>query len=386
MANLFSDVLFDETKTRALVEQYGSPLLLLDCDKLADQYKQLQNALPNVELYYAVKAFSHPAIINTLNQLGAGFDIATTGEINLLRQEFVNPRRTIHTHPIKKDRDIRDALRFGCSTFVVDNYAELKKFRKFGHRVGLLLRVSFRSPDAAVDLSKKFGCQPDEVPELLAEAQRLGLHIKGLSFHVGSQSTSPNAHVAAIHACREIIESVDMGTPLRILDIGGGFPVDYDTAEDLDINAFCAPIREALAQLPESVSILAEPGRFLIAPAAAAVSSVTGVALRGDQPWYYMDDGVYGMYSGRIYDHAKYPIHVFKQGPTRSSALVGPTCDSIDVIEEDIQLPALEVGDLVVGRMMGAYTAATASTFNSIPIPRIVVFNEPARAKVAYIS
>lgn len=378
MASLFQDVLFDEVKTGALVEQYGSPLLLLDCDKLADQYRQLSAALPNVGLYYAVKAFPHAAIVNTLNQLGARFDIASTGEINLLRKQKVNPRSTIHTHPIKKDKDIKDALRFGCSTFVVDNHAEISKFRKYAHRVGLLLRVAFRSPDCAVDLSRKFGCSPEEVPALIKEANALGLHVKGLSFHVGSQSTSPSTHVAAIEACTRLIEEYEV--PIRILDIGGGFPVDYDHGNDIDIQSFCAPIRAALAKLPEHVEVIAEPGRFLIAPAAASITTVAGKALRGDQPWYYLDDGVYGMFSGRIYDHARYPLHVFRSGPTRPSALVGPTCDSIDVIEEAIELPELEVGDLVIGRMMGAYTAATASTFNSLPIPRIVVFGEPTRS------
>ncbi|HSC76365.1 MAG TPA: type III PLP-dependent enzyme [Pseudomonadales bacterium] len=372
MANLFQDVLFDEAKTRELVEQYGSPLLLLDCDKLADQYRQLSAALPGVGLYYAVKAFPHAAIVNKLNQLGACFDIASTGEINLLRKQKVNPRNTIHTHPIKKDKDIKDALRFGCSTFVVDNHAEISKFRKYAHRVGLLLRVAFRSPDCAVDLSRKFGCSSEEVPALIKEANELGLHVKGLSFHVGSQSLSPSTHVAAIEACTRLIEEYEV--PIRILDIGGGFPVDYDHGNDIDIHAFCAPIRAALAKLPEHVEVIAEPGRFLIAPAAASITTVAGKAMRGDQPWYYLDDGVYGMFSGRIYDHARYPLHVFRKGPTRPSALVGPTCDSIDVVEEAIELPELEVGDLVVGRMMGAYTAATASTFNSLPIPRIVVF------------
>jgi ornithine decarboxylase len=372
------DILFDEEKTRALVEQYGSPLLLLDCNKLAEQYRKLSAALPGVGLFYAVKAFPHPAIINTLNQLGSGFDIASTGEINLLRKQKVNPRNTIHTHPIKKDRDIRDALRFGCSTFVVDNESEIRKFRKYPSRVGLLLRVSFRSPDCAVDLSKKFGCQPDDVPGLLAEARKLGLHVKGLSFHVGSQSTSPGAHVAAIKACTRLIAEYEV--PIRILDIGGGFPVDYDHATDIDIDAFCAPIREVLATLPDNVEVVAEPGRHLIAPAAASITTVVGKAMRGDHPWYYLDDGVYGMFSGRIYDHARYPLYVFRSGPTTPSALVGPTCDSIDVIEEELELPALEIGDLVVGRMMGAYTAATASTFNSLPIPRIVVFGEPPRS------
>lgn len=377
MAHLLPDVLFDEARVRELVEKHGSPMLLLDCDKLADQYRQLSAALPGVGLYYAVKAFPHAAIVNTLNKLGAGFDIASTGEINLLRKQQVNPRQTIHTHPIKKDKDIRDALRFGCSTFVVDNPDEIAKFRKYAHRVGLLLRVAFRSPDCAVDLSKKFGCAPEEVPVLLRAANELGLHVKGLSFHVGSQSTSPNTHVAAIEACSRLIEEYEV--PIRILDIGGGFPVDYDTGADIDIMAFCAPIRAALANIPDHVEVIAEPGRYLIAPAAAAITTVVGKALRGDQPWYYLDDGVYGMFSGIIFDHTRYPLHVFRTGPLRTSTVVGPTCDSIDVVEENIELPTLEIGDLLVGRMMGAYTAATATTFNSLPIPRIVVVGEPTK-------
>jgi ornithine decarboxylase len=378
VADYFSEVLFDEASVLELVEKHGSPMLLLDCEKLADQYLQLSAALPGVGLYYAVKAFPHASIVSTLNQLGAGFDIASSGEISLLRKQQVNPRKTIHTHPIKKDKDIRDALRFGCSTFVVDNPAEIKKFRQYAHRVGLLLRVAFRSPDCAVDLSKKFGCAPEEVPALLRTANALGLHVKGLSFHVGSQSTSPNTHVAAIEACSRLIEEYEV--PIRILDIGGGFPVDYERATDIDIMAFCKPIRAALAKLPDHVEVIAEPGRYLVAPAAAAITTVVGKALRGNQPWYYLDDGVYGMFSGIIFDHTHYPLHVFRQGPTRNAAVVGPTCDSIDVIEQDIELPELEVGDFVVGRMMGAYTAATATTFNSLPVPRIVVVNETPKS------
>lgn len=377
MANLLPEVLFDEIRLRELVDKHGSPMLLLDCGKLADQYRQLSAALPKVGLYYAVKAFPHAAIVNTLNTLGAGFDIASTGEINLLRKQQVNPRQTIHTHPIKKDKDIRDALRFGCSTFVVDNPDEIAKFRKYAHRVGLLLRVAFRSPDCAVDLSRKFGCAPEEVPALLRAANELGLHVKGLSFHVGSQSTSPNTHVAAIEACSRLIEEYEV--PIRILDVGGGFPVDYGQGGDIDIYHFCEPIRAALAKLPDHVEVIAEPGRFLIAPAAAAVTTVVGKAMRGDQPWYYLDDGVYGMFSGIIFDHTRYPLHVFRQGPLRESTVVGPTCDSIDVVEENIALPELEIGDLLVGRMMGAYTAATATTFNSLPVPRIVVVGEPEK-------
>ena len=127
--------------------------------------------------------------------------------------------------------------------------------------------------------------------------------------------------------------------------------------------------------------VIAEPGRYFAGPAGTSIAAVTGRAQREGRWWYYLDDGLYGTYSGQLYDHALYPITSLRAGGERHpSVLAGPTCDSIDVIREDIPLPELAIGDLVVGRMMGAYTSATATDFNFIPRARIVAVNrEPAR-------
>lgn len=369
----------DEAPYRELVERHGSPLLVLDCDALRRTYRDLSAALPSVGLYYAIKSLPHPDALATLAAEGAGFDVATTGELNLLRGIGADPAATIHTHPIKRDQDIRDALDFGCNVFVVDNIDELAKFQGLGGRVRLLLRVAFRGEGVVSDLSRKFGCAPDAVPWLLTEAARLGVPVIGLSFHVGSQSPSPEAHVAAIDACRTFFEQGSLaGTgQLGVLDIGGGFPADYRAA-GIDLAAFCRPINEALARYPDHVRVIAEPGRVLSAPAMFSVGTVIGRARRGELDWYYLDDGVYGAFSGQIYDHARYPLTVFSDAAGSDRAvLAGPTCDSIDVIVEDAELPPLNIGDLVVGRQMGAYTLATASTFNSIPLPRVVSLHAP---------
>jgi ornithine decarboxylase len=362
-----------------LVAEHGAPLLVLDCDRVAQQYEMLGNALPGVELFYAIKSLPHEAVIETLVQLGAGFDIATSGEIELLRPHKVQARSTIHTHPIKRDSDIRDALRFGCTTFVVDNIWELEKFVAFRHRVGLLVRVSFPNPDSPVDLSRKFGCRPDEVELLLQKATSLGIHVKGLSFHAGSQCPDASNHVRAIEACGEIMQlyNENSGKHLSILDIGGGFPVEYVGGHaGSDIDSFCAPIRDALAKLPEHIHVIAEPGRFLSAPAMEAVSRVMGKARRGEKTWYYLDDGVYGSYSGQLFDHALYPLRVFSDHSEHEEAVIaGPTCDSIDVIAEDVAIPPLVIGDLVVGHQMGAYTAASATDFNLFERAAIAVIN-----------
>ncbi len=377
---------------RKLAETYGTPALLIDCRMVRHQYLLLKSALPDVHLYYAIKALPHPKVIEVLAALGAGFEIASSGEINLLHRARIAPRTTIHTHPIKRDPDIRQALRFGCTTFVIDNTEELLKFIPYKHRVGLLLRLSFQSSDAVVDLSRKFGCCPDDAPGLIHLAARLGIHIKGLTFHAGSQCTNPSMHVHAINVCNQIIrQSRGLGAaPMSMLDIGGGFPVAYDSRIP-DIETFTAPIRQALNQLPPNVRVAAEPGRFLVAPAGTAMMSIIGKAWRNDRLWYYLDDGIYGLFSGQVFDHARYPMEIFSTSPkVYPSVLAGPTCDSIDVIVEDVMLPELEIGEIVIGRQMGAYTAASATSFNSLPPAKVVVIDsrqtrslETGRADIA---
>jgi ornithine decarboxylase len=360
---------------QSLVAQHGSPLLVISRRKLIDQYQQLKAYLPGVSLYYAIKAFPHPDILRILAEQGCNFDVASEGEIDMLKPLQIGGRKTIHTHPIKKPGDIKAALRGGSTTFVVDNIDELKKLLAYRKRVGVLLRVSFRSPSAAVDLSRKFGCAVEQVEDIVQEARELGIHIRGLSFHVGSQSLRPDMHVQAIRQCGELINKINAANqpPMNVLDIGGGFPVDY-TGTRPDMNTFFAAIEKALAELPVDLNIIAEPGRFLVAPAVTGICSVTGKARRGDYQWYYLDDGVYGSYSGQIFDHVLYPLQILNDDPHREPAILsGPTCDSIDTVAENIELPSLEEGELIIGHMMGAYTAATSTRFNSLNSARILV-------------
>lgn len=351
-----------------LVSRYGSPLFLIDAERVRGQYRRLAAALPGVDIHYALKPLPHASVISTLHAEGAFFDLATNGEVELVRQLKVPPDRCIHTHPIKRDRDIRTALAYGVDRFVIDNPDELRKFVKYRNRCALLIRVSFSSPEARCDLSRKFGAEPAAVPELLRLAGELRIKIDGLSFHVGSQAAGPAMFVEAIARCRELMRvASEMGHTPGILDIGGGFPVDY-LKPSMPIEEFCAPIRAALSQLPAAMRVISEPGRYLSAPVAIAVASVMGRALRGGRWWYYLDDGLYGSYSGQVYDHAVYPVEALvPAGETYPSVLAGPTCDSIDVINEDLALPKLDVGDIIVGRAMGAYTWASASEFNFFP-------------------
>jgi len=297
--------------------------------------------------------------------------------VQLITRLGMDPARCIHTHPIKRDKDIRNALHAGVRVFVADNPDEVRKFRAHRAQAELLLRVSFRSPGAVVDLSRKFGCDPEDLLDLARLARKLRIPVRGLSFHVGSQAVDPSKHVEAIQVCAKLMAQArreKLGT-FDTLDIGGGYPIEYGQ-KVADIGRFCAPIRAALAKLPARMRVIAEPGRYICGPAAIGVASVMGRALREGHWWYYLDDGLYGSYSGQLFDHAKYPVESLRQGDEKfPSVLAGPTCDSIDVIAENLMLPQLKAGDLIVGRAMGAYTWASASEFNFFPKATVVSVN-----------
>lgn len=369
---------FDRASLEELVAKHETPFMVLDLSEVEYQYKSLKAALPGVKLFYALKSLSHPALIKRLKSLGCNFDLATIGEVELVESLGVTGDQCIHTHPIKKDKEIKRALAFGCNRFVIDNIEELKKFIPYAGQAELIIRVSFRSKQAVVDLSRKFGCALEELPLLVDMAQHHGIEVIGLSFHVGSQSLSPMTQANAIRASVAAIKVMN-SVKWKFLDIGGSFPVSYQETV-LPIDDFCAPLMEALSELPEGIEVYAEPGRFISAPSMIEVVSVVGKAKRGAKTWYYLDDGVYGGFSGQMFDHASYPLAPLKPfdatGEFYSSVLAGPTCDSIDVVAEDIELPDLQIGDILIGKQMGAYTIASATEFNYYPKPQVVVVED----------
>lgn len=362
---------------RALAADHGTPLLLLSTQVARRQYRALAQALPEVDVHYSMKPLSHPSVVRALRDEGAGFDLASAGEIDLARVLEVDPQRCIHTHPIKRDGDIRHALDFGCRTFVFDNPYELAKLEPYKREIELLLRISFPNPQAQCDLSLKYGVAAGEALWLLGEAAGAGFALRGLSFHVGSQVADPSRFVAAIAACRGLFDLAGLdGIALDTLDIGGGFPVTY--VEPVSgIAEFCAPIAAALEEQFPHARLIAEPGRFVSAPAMTLVSSVIGKAERQGCVWYYLDDGLYGSYSGKLFDRADYRLIPLADlegtsRPKRHSVVAGPTCDSIDVLCEDRLLAEMESDDLLVSPMMGAYTAASATDFHLLRRAKVV--------------
>lgn len=400
-----ASALLSSVAARAAIALHGTPLLLLEPERVRRQYRRLRQALPFVGLHYAVKALAHDAVLDLLDDVGCGFDVATGEELKMLTRRGVDASRIIHTHPIKKPGEIAEALAAGVRTFVVDNAAEIDKFRGAPADTRLLVRLAYRSPHAKSDLSSKFGVGPFEAAHLVEQALAAGITIAGFSYHVGSQLDDPDRFAAAATDTLELMGILErrLNVQFDTLDIGGGFPASYD-AEAAAIEDIAAVLRPVLEPHARRLDIIAEPGRVLVADAMTLVTSVVGIAERGDGRWYYLDDGLYGSYSNVLTEDV-HPL-VFaerdltgtdpwsgrvsagsKAASHRWATLGGPTCDSSDVIAREVMLPELRVGDLLVSPTMGAYTTVTATRFNGRPLtPVALVGRGAATGEVAAAS
>lgn len=385
----------DRIRLAELVREHGSPLFVLDLDRVTTQLLALRRELPDARIHFATKSLPHPAVIRAVDAFGAGFEVASRGEIDLLEREGVTIDGCLHTHPVKTVADITGAYLRGIRSFVVDSHSEIGKFRGLPADVAVLVRLSFPNPAVTCDLSSKFGVAPDDADALVGHCLRAGLRVAGFTFHVGSQTVSARPWMRAIHRTLVLMRRLERVHGIRFdtLDIGGGFPIAYD-APVPELSELARGIRSALAGAPSRYRILIEPGRFVSAPAMMLVTRVVGTTSRPDGAWAYLDDGVYGAFSN-IPSEQTHPL-VFaateldaqpSPEPERARVerrlrsrrhqpvtLAGPTCDSLDVIARATPLPALRTGDLLVSPMMGAYTWATATAFNGFaPTPVVVI-------------
>jgi ornithine decarboxylase len=376
----------NRTELERIARKHGTPVVVIDHDEIRRNYASFKRHLPRVQAYYAVKANPAPEIVRTLYRAGASFDVASLPEFMLVygnvkhlsakaRQDFVWDK-IIYANPIKPEETLRVLDRYR-PLVTYDNREELAKIRKHAPHAGLALRLRVPNTGSVVELSSKFGCEPGEAAILIDEAFRTGLVVEGLSFHVGSQCTNFENFLQALAMAAAVRnEAASRGHEIKILDIGGGFPVPYDRHVK-PIRDLARVVNAEIGRLfPPDTEILAEPGRYMVATAAYAVARVIGKAVRDGKVCYYVDDSVYHTYSGSIFDHIQYHPRAFKRGKTEISAVFGQTCDGLDTISRAEDLPDLEIGDLVYSENIGAYSNASSTWFNGFPPAKVVHANQ----------
>jgi len=385
------------------------PFFIVDLDAVRARMDKWFDLLPGVEPFYAVKCHPDAEMIRTLAGAGVNFDCASREEIRLILSQGVDPSRILYANPCKQPSQLRFAAAAGVNMSTFDSEAELVKTAACtGPAHELILRIKVDDSQAQCVMSDKYGAPLSEVPFLLRRAAELGLRVRGVSFHVGSGCYSPQAYVAAVHRASHVFNlAAELGQPMDLLDIGGGFP-GVDTP-DLSFGQIAAGLRPALASLfpPSSgVRVIAEPGRYMAAAACTLAVCIIGkkvvadpAAVGGSRMMYYINDGVYGSFNCVLYDH--HVVRDVEVAPTSQafgrtfadadvtagvhmpSSLWGPTCDGLDCVMPDTTLPNLEVGQWLYFTDMGAYTSAAGSNFNGMALPtKIYTSAEAAAASV----
>ncbi|AIF53877.1 type III PLP-dependent enzyme [Pelosinus sp. UFO1] len=359
-----------------LAQQYDTPLLVVSSEQVERNYSFLANYLPGVKLHYAVKANPHEAIIRKLAELGSYFDVASDGEMQFLTEMGITSERMVYANPVKTANGLKVAKDTGVYKFTFDSESEISKMAKAIPGGTVLLRVRVDNPNALVDLNKKFGAHPEDVLPLLELARQQGLDVAGLCFHVGSQSSSADAYMEALEIFRDLFDKAkEAGFALRILDIGGGFPIPAIN-ETTDIIAMLQAIRDGLEKYFPDTEIWAEPGRFICGTVANLITRVIGTQKRNGKQWYFLDDGLYGTFSGVIFDHWDFELETFKKDENIPATFAGPSCDSLDIMFQDKMTPPLAIDDLILVPNCGAYTSASATVFNGFSKTPILVWEE----------
>jgi ornithine decarboxylase len=319
------------------------------------------------DVAYAYKANSSVFLIGAL--YGAGirhFDVASLPEIE---DAATIPDAHLHfMHPVKSRHAIRRAYDLGVRSFSLDGEDELDKIMEAtGGARDLLLwvRVAVTAINSRIPLERKFGAHGEKAAKLLIKTRQVAAEL-GLTFHVGSQTTTPDAFVTALGEVTRII--VKSGVMIDRLDIGGGFPARYPDSDPAPLQDFVDVILANIETMPvkENIKLMCEPGRALVAEAESLIVRVD--ARRGNN--LYINDGSYGMLFDAAHLGFIFPTRLISRSVDASDPLVpfelwGPTCDSIDHMKGPFLLPdSVREGDYIEIGNMGAYARAIAGRFN----------------------
>jgi ornithine decarboxylase len=350
-----------------------TPYLLMDSDLIRQSCQKIGRGIKNSKVFYAMKANPDIEVVKFIMQQGLSFEIASEGELSVLRMLNVGPDRIISSNPVKSPSFIREAYSYGVRLFAFDSEHEIEKLRILAPESELYVRVSVPNEGSEWPLSKKFGVEPDRAVSLLLLAAERGLNPVGITFHVGSQCMNIYNWSTAIDKVLGVWRKVESeGIKLRVLNIGGGYPIRY-TREVVDIESIEKMINETIfSQFPEDIEVHIEPGRAVVGEAGVFITRVIGKATRSDENWLYIDVGVFNGLMESI-GGIKYTMIVGSRAKPKRWIVAGPSCDSFDVIARDVLLPEPNIGDYLLIPSAGAYTISYASEFNGFPIPKTVL-------------
>ncbi len=366
---------------RSISRKTKTPFVLMDLSVVEENYRRLINAIPGVRVFYAVKSNSHERVVNKLNDLGSSFDVASKGEIEKLITLGIRPSMMSFGNTIKKEEDIRFAYESGIELFAADAEMELEKISRNAPHSKVYFRLAMGETDSDWPLSKKFGTNIEHVKELVIYAAKLGLQPIGVSFHVGSQCYDKYSWKVALMKVADVFWFARLqGIKMNIINLGGGMPVKYvrDIPTVEEIGEVINESVEEYFNFMDRPTLFIEPGRSMVGNAGVLVSRVILRSRKDMTNWVYLDAGVFHGLMETIED-LRYEIVVDgkEDHPTKTFTLAGPTCDSVDVIYDEVELPQdITLNDIVYFLNAGAYTVDYGTKFNGIESPVEIFMDE----------
>jgi diaminopimelate decarboxylase len=379
----------DGIPVAAIARAVGTPVYVYSAALVRQRFGELDGAFEGYphRLHYALKANSTLALARIIRELGGGVDANSGGEIEVALRAGFAPADIVFTGVGKSADEIRLAVSLDVSVINAESSGELDRIEAMARAHGKRARVALRvNPDIDAEShphistglrTHKFGVPISEAPALCrATAARAWLQLVGLHSHIGSQMVTLEPirrATAAVVALADELASAGVG--LECLDLGGGLGISYNggpvpAARDY-VNAIVAPVR------PSGLSILLEPGRWIVGPAGALIAGVVDIKAQDHGKYFVvLDAGMSELMRPALYG-AYHRIHVLEnRGPEAVCDIVGPLCETSDVLGIDRRLSLPAVGDLVAVLDAGAYGAAMASNYNRHPLPAEVLVDQ----------
>lgn len=369
-----------------IARQVGTPAYVYSRARIEANYRRIAGAFAplNVKIHYAVKANANLAVLRLLNELGAGFDVVSGGELFRVLKAGADPANVVFAGAGKTDAELEYALEGQVGLINAESADELRALNKLAGARGGRQRVALRlnpgvEPHTHHHIStghrgSKFGVEMDEAESLLAEAGRFSnLDIAGLHIHIGSQIPDPRPLVEALD---RVLPLAERFKSIRALDIGGGFPVAYREGETATPpEEFARAVQARLQTFAKPLEVAIEPGRFIVADAGALVAQVQTTKHSYGRRIITTDAGMTDLIRPALYAayHPIVPV-VQSQALDELTDVAGPVCESSDYLGYERALPALKRGDLIAVLFAGAYGATMSSNYNSRPrAPEVLV-------------
>jgi len=383
----------EDVSLERVAARVGTPAYVYSAATLRRHFSVVDDAFAGTPhlVCYSVKANGNLALLRLLRRWGSGFDVVSGGELARVLEAGGDPARTVFAGVGKTEPEMAFALRAGLGMFNVESAEELEALDRVGRRLRRRAPFAMRvnpGVDAGTHrhistglATSKFGVPFDEARVLYARARRMrGVRARGVDCHIGSQLTRLGPLAAALRQVAGLYRALRSdGHPLEWLDVGGGLGIRYQDEEPPSPDRWAATVREATGDT--GATVLVEPGRVLVGNAGVLLTRVLYRKRAGGRTLVVVDAGMNDLLRPALYgaEHAIVAVRA-RRGTPRSVDVVGPVCESTDVLGRDRRMVLPEPGALLAIRGAGAYGMSMSSTYNGRPRPaEVLVSGDRAR-------